>query len=356
MGKPIPHSQPWIAQEELLAAADVLRSGQLAQGPCVEQFERGCAAFVGRRGGVAVTSGTVALELALRALHIGPGDEVILPSYVCAAPWLAVQHVGAQARLVDINPETYNIDPRQVGEVVTGKTRAIIVPHLFGLPADLTALQAIGVPLIEDCAQTLGALERGRQVGAVGTLTVCSFYSTKLLCSGEGGMVLSDDEALLERVRALRHYDEEPSLNPAASNYKMTDLQAAIGLCQLHRLPALLSRRHEIAETYRSALASAPVLLPRVPAGRTHVYYRFVVQVAERAPADETVPAFITRLERSGIHGRRPVFRPIHRYLKMDGYPNSDLAYRRALSIPLYPSLTDEAVTRIVTVLRHELA
>ena len=352
----IPHSQPWIARDELRAAADVLRSGQLAQGSCVEQFERGLAAFVGRRGGVAVTSGTVALELALRALHIGPGDEVILPSYVCAAPWLAIQHVGADACLVDIDRETFNIDPRHVREVVTGKTRAIIVPHLFGLPADLTELQAIGVPLIEDCAQTLGALERGRHVGMVGTLTVCSFYATKLLCTGEGGMVLSDNEALLERVRALRQYDEEPSLDPAASNYKMTDLQAAIGLCQLRRLPSFLSRRQEIAVAYQGALAGTQVVCPWVPPGRTHVYYRFVVQVAEPLASNETVPPLIARLERAEVQCRRPVFRPIHSYLKMDGYPNSELAYQRALSIPLYPSLTEEAVTQITTVLREELA
>lgn len=351
----IPHSQPWIAQDELQAVADVLRSGRLAQGPCADRFERGLAAFIGRRGGVAVTSGTVALELALRALQIGPGDEVILPSYVCAAPWLAIQHVGAQARLVDIDPDTFNIDPQHVRKAVTGKTRAIIVPHLFGLPADLTELQAIGVPLIEDCAQTLGALERGRQAGSVGTLTVCSFYATKLLCTGEGGMVLSDDEALLERVRALRRYDEDPSLDPTASNYKMTDLQAAIGLCQLHRLPTFLSRRRDIAAAYDRALIGRRGVLPQVPAGRTHVYYRFVIRLAETSPSDEVVPAFIARLERAGVHCRRPVFRPLHGYLKMDGYPNSELVYQCAVSIPLYPSLTDEAVAHILTVLREEL-
>lgn len=354
--KLIPHSQPWIAQDELLAAADVLRSGQVAQGPCVEQFERAVAGFMGRGGGVAVTSGTVALELALRALCIGPGDEVILPSYVCAAPWLAVQHVGARACLVDIEPETFNLDPQQVRQAVTGKTRAIIVPHLFGLPANLTELQAIGVPLIEDCAQTLGALEQGRPVGSVGTLTVCSFYATKLLCTGEGGMVLSDDAAILERVRALRQYDEGSSLSPAASNYKMTDLQAAIGLCQLRRLPSFLSRRQEIARAYYKALAGMPVVLPQVPDRRTHIYYRFVIRVAETSPSDGGLSALMTRLERAGVQCHRPVFRPLHDYLKMDGYPNSELAYQQALSIPLYPSLTDEAVTRIAAVLCKELA
>ena len=146
----------------------------------------------------------------LRTLGIGPGDEVILPSYVCAAPFLAIQRVGAMPRLVDINLDTFNIDPAAARQAPTAKTKALIFPHLFGLPADLTALERLGIPIIEDCAQTIGATERTRPVGSVGLLTVCSFYATKLLCAGEGGMVLSRDESLLERARRFREYDETP--------------------------------------------------------------------------------------------------------------------------------------------------
>lgn len=181
----IPHSRPSLGPEELRAVTEVIQSGQITGGPVVAQFERGMAAYIGLQGGVAVSSGTVALELALRALGVGHGDNVILPSYVCSAPWLAVQRVGAQARLVDINPITYNLDPHKVRKARTSRTRAVIVPHMFGLPADLTSLQALEIPLIEDCAHTLGAMEQGRAVGSVGTLTVCSFYATKLLCTGE---------------------------------------------------------------------------------------------------------------------------------------------------------------------------
>src|SRR5512140_1321035 len=177
----IPHSRPAIGEEDLRAAAGVLGSRQIAQGPWVERFESGMATFFGLQGGVAVSSGTAALELALRALGIGAGDEVIMPSYVCAAPWFATQRVGARATLVDIDLDTFNINPLAAREAVTKRTRAIIVPHLFGLPADLTALEQIGIPLIEDCAQTLGAMEQGRPVGTVGRLTVCSFYATKVL-------------------------------------------------------------------------------------------------------------------------------------------------------------------------------
>lgn len=193
------------------------------------------------------------------------GDEVILPSYVCAAPWLAVVRVGAQPKIVDIEPDSYAIDPAAVKKVLSVRTSAIIVPHLFGLPADLTGLQSLGVPLIEDCAQTLGATEAGRQVGTVGAVTVCSFYATKLLCTGEGGMVLSHDQSLLERARALREYDEEPVLDDRAFNYKMTDLQAALGLSQLRRFPSFLERRREIAAAYRTAFSAARLGLPVVP-------------------------------------------------------------------------------------------
>ncbi|TKB68352.1 MAG: DegT/DnrJ/EryC1/StrS family aminotransferase [Nitrospira sp.] len=344
----IPHSRPAIDQEALRVVVDVLSSRHIAQGACVERFEHEMAAYFGLQGGVAVSSGTAALELALRALKIGAGDEVIMPSYVCAAPWLATQRVGAQATLVDIDPDTFNIDPFAAGLAITEKTRAIIVPHLFGLPADLAALEKLGVPLIEDCAQTLGAMEQGRSVGTVGRLTVCSFYATKLLCAGEGGMVLSDDASLLERVRSLREYDGAPVLDPSSFNFKLTDLQAALGLSQLGRLSAFHERRQFLAATYREILSSKTVICPNVPPGRTHGYYRFVIRVPSMQAKPDGLMNLIGQLEQQGIHCRKPVFRPLHRYLDMPGFPRSDEADRTALSIPLYPDLTGDEVGQIV--------
>lgn len=343
----IPHSRPAIDQEDLRATAEVLRSGQIAQGPWVERFERDMAAFCGLQGGVAVSSGTAALELALRALRIGVGDEVIMPSYVCPAPWLATQRVGAEARLVDIDLNTFNIDPIAACQATTTKTRAIIVPHLFGLPADLTALEQIGVPLIEDCAQTLGVREQGRPVGTIGRLTVCSFYATKLLCAGEGGMVLSNEAALLERVRSLRAYDGAATLDPSSFNLKQTDLQAALGLSQLGRFSSFHERRRVLAAAYREALSSTAVVCPSVPSGRTHGYYRFVIRLPHLRNDPDGLIGLISRLEQQGIHCRMPVFRPLHRYLDQAGFPNSDEADRTALSIPLYPDLTDDEVRQI---------
>ena len=350
----IPHSRPSIEQEEIRAVTAVLQSGHLAQGAVVERFERGMAAYLGLAGGVAVNSGTMALEVALRVLDVGPGDEVILPSYVCAAPWQAVQRVGAQARLVDIEPETFQIDADLARAAITSRTRAIIVPHLFGLPADLTALAQLGVPLIEDCAQTLGAMERGRPVGSVGVLTVCSFYANKLLCAGEGGMVLSRDPALLERARALREYDGAASLNPQATNIKMTDLQAAVGVAQLNRLPELIARRVSLARDYRKALAGTSAILPAVPAGRSHIYYRFVVRISQRGSGSDELSECLGRLERQGVQCRKPVFRSLHRYLGLAGFLASEAAEREALSLPLYPALADAEAAHILIAMRDE--
>jgi dTDP-4-amino-4,6-dideoxygalactose transaminase len=351
----IPHSRPSIGQEEIRAVTDVLRSGHITEGPCVNQFERGMAAYLGVSGGVAVHSGTVAIELALRALSIGPGDNVIIPSYVCSAPWLAIQRVGAQARVVDIDLETFNLDPAKVRRARTVRTRAVIVPHLFGLPADLTTLQALGIPIIEDCAQTLGAMEQGRAAGTVGVLTVCSFYATKLLCTGEGGMVLSNDAVLLERVRSLREYDQAPSLNPSTFNCKMTELQAALGLAQLNQLGSFLERRTALAAEYRAVLKDTKVVLPVVPMGRTHAYYRFVVRIPKGTHSPDEFTALLSRLEHRAVQCRKPVFRPLHRYLDLSDFPASEEADQTAISIPIHPSMSDEDVARAGHVLHEEL-
>lgn len=352
----IPHSRPTLDGEELEAVAQALRSGQVSQGPCVERFERAMAAYLGRRGAVAVSSGTAALELALRALGVRAGDEVLMPSYVCAALWLAATRAGGEPRLVDIQPETFNLDPDLVEKAITTRTRAVVVPHLFGLPADLVRLGELGVPLIEDCAQTLGATVRGSRAGAVGRVAVCSFYATKLLCTGEGGMVLADDEEVLARARAWREYDQRPVLVRGAFNYKMTDLQAAMGLCQLERLPAFLARRASIARAYHETLAGLDLAPPTTPDGWTHIYYRYVLRLPASSGTTGAVTELLARLERRGVQCRRPVFRPLHRDLGLEGFPRSDQAHDRALSIPIYPGLSDADLARVTEALCEELA
>jgi dTDP-4-amino-4,6-dideoxygalactose transaminase len=337
----IPHSRPSLGKAEVQAVAEVMRAGWIAQGEKVAELERVLAKVTGQAEGVAVSSGTAALYLALAALGIGRGDEVVFPSYVCTALWHAVTLAGATSVLVDIEPETYLPSPQAVARAITRKTKAVIVPHLFGLPADPEALMFPGIAVVEDCAQTLGVSVRGRPVGSLGDLTVCSFYATKLLTTGEGGMVLGRSEPLMARIRAFRQYDAQNELGPAF-NYKLTDLQAAIGLCQTARLETFLARRRAIAARYAEAVQRAGVAPPCVPSGREHAYYRFVV----RLPGP--VAPVLERAEAHGISCRRPIFRPIHRYLGLAGFPESDDAWEHALSIPLYPALTDAEVDRIV--------
>jgi len=345
----IPHSRPSLGEAEAQAAADVIRAGWIAQGEKVAEFERVLAKMTSQGEGVAVSSGTAALFLALKALGIGPGDEVICPSYVCTAPWHAVRQVGAVPVLVDIDPATYNVAPPAVRRAVTARTKAIIVPHMFGLPADVAALKVSGIPLIEDCAQTLGVSVGGAPVGSQGTLAICSFYATKMMATGEGGMVLGLEASLMARVRALREYDKRDTLE-SAFNYKMTDLQAAIGLSQAARFKSFLKRRRAIATRYAEAVQKAGVKPPCVRPGREHVYYRFVVRLSK------PVTPVLKRAEARGITCRRPVDPPIHRYLGLTGFSESDAAWEHAFSIPIYPALSDEEVDRIVAALPELLS
>ena len=345
----IPHSRPSLGEAEAQAAADVVRTGLITQGEKVAGFERAMAKMTGQDHGVAVSSGTAALFLALKGLGIGAGDDVIFPSYVCTALWHAVSQAGATPVLVDIDPETYHPAPGAVTRAITRKTKAVIVPHLFGLPADLSELEKSGIPVIEDCAQTLGASMGGRPVGSAGALTVCSFYATKLITTGEGGMVLGRSETRMDRIRTLRQYDEPAALEPGF-NYKMTDMQAALGLCQVTALPELIKRRQAIATQYTAALrglkADPPAGIPR----HDHVFYRYVVRLPQSA--ESAIKAFAEL----GVMCRRPVFKPIHRYLGLTGFSGTDLAWERSLSIPVHPSLLDSEVERIVDAMREVLA
>lgn len=341
----IPHSRPSIDEADLQGVAEVLRSGFIAQGAKVDAFEQAMARMLGVRGGVATSSGTAALHLALLALHVGEGDEVLLPTYACSALLHAVRAVKAVPRLVDCDPVSFNMDPEAARRARSARARAMIVIHSFGLPAELDALKGLGLPLIEDGAQALGASYRGKPVGSMGEAAVFSFYATKLVTTGEGGMVLSNDARILAMARDLRTYDEKEDDAPRF-NYKLTDLQAALGLAQLQRLPRFLSRREAIASQYLERLRDLPLRFPSAPPDRQRVYYRYVV--GGPRPAGH----YLTTLQALGVEARRPVFRPLHRYLGIDGFPGADEAWEKAVSLPLYPSLSHAEVERIVEAAR----
>ena len=334
-----------MGKAEALAAERVVLSGQLAQGTEVGSFETEMAAFVGRGHAVAVSSGTAALTLALKALGVHPGDEVMAPSYVCTALLHAIWSVGATPVVCDIDLETRNLDVADLGRRVSPACKAVIAPHMFGLPVAGLADASLAIPVIEDCAMSLGA----EGVGALGAISVCSFYATKVLTSGgEGGMVLTDSGELADAVRGMREYDGLPATLPR-QNCKMTDLGAAIGRVQLGRLPEFVMRRREIAALYDQALRERGLALPRQ--GQGHMYYRYVVGTEGQAE-------YLTRaLQGEGVSARRPVFCPLHRELGAgdSDFPRTARAHASDVSLPIYPSLTDSEAGRVAGAVRRIL-
>ena len=344
----IPHSRPLMGPEEEEAAVRVVRSGQLAQGAEVAGFEDELRRFLRARHVVAVSSGTAALHLSLLSLGIGDGDGVALPSYVCAAVLQAIRYTGASPQLVDINSADLNISVTDLQTRTDPSTKAVIAPHMFGRSADLKGLLSNGLPVIEDCAMALGGVSGARHLGTMGALGVLSFYATKVIGGGEGGAVVTNDRSLAERVRDLRDYDGRGDA-VVRYNYKMTDLQAAIGRAQLRKLPAFVERRRELGLRYGQELAGAQAELPEFGDGG----YPFRYVIRHRAEAGELV----RRFESNGIAARRPVFAPIHRCLGLPdvGFPATAEAHARCVSLPLHPSLSDAEVNAVLSVARELL-
>jgi len=341
----ITHSKIVLEEEDLTSVIKVLRSGLLVQGKHVSSLEHNIASFIGVNHAVAVSSGTAALHLSLLSLGIGDGCEVIIPSYVCTALLNAIKYVRATPVLVDIDSGTYNIKVESIKRAINNRTRAIIVPHMFGLPADIDSIVSLGIPVIEDCAQCVGAKLKGRYAGSFGLLSIFSFYATKMLGAGEGGMVLSNDRDLIETMRDLRDYDEKETYT-VRYNYKLTDIQAALAESQLQKLPSFIEKRKEIARVYNDGLKGLRVSLPVVPEGREHIYYRYVI-------IPENPLKFMEEMRKRGIECRRPVFKSLHRYLKLAGYPITDDVWEKAVSIPIYPFLKEEEVHGIVDAIKE---
>lgn len=344
----ISHSKPTLDQDDYRGVLNVLESGHLVQGEQVARFEKALSSFVGVKNGVAVSSGTAALHLSLIALGAGKGDEVIIPSYVCSALLNAVLYVGAVPIVADIDGFTFNISVDDLKKKITKRTKTIIVPHMFGLPADIDEILLLGIPVIEDCAQSIGSIYKSGYTGGFGVLSMFSFYATKMFSTGEGGMVLSNDDALIRTVRDMRDYDEKEDYS-VRYNYKMTDFQAALGISQLKKLPLFIERRRQIAGLYNEALEEMTFPIPAVTEGREHIYYRYVV-------LDRNHSEFMEAMQKKGIDCRRPVFKPLHKYLGLSGFPVTDEIIQQAVSIPIYPSLSDDEVRKIIDAMKNLLS
>ena len=349
---------------ELMAAfGRVLDASAFIQGAEVEAFEREFAALCGVQHAIAVSNGTDALALALRALDIGPGDLVALPDFTFAATAEAVCHVGAQPLLVDIDPNTFTLDPECLRAVLQGQkgpVRAIIAVHLYGQPAamaEITALaDEVGAAVIEDAAQAHGARFAGRRTGGLGRAGCFSFYPSKNLGAlGDAGAVTTDDAALAARVALLRDHGQAAKYvhSVVGFNCRMDGVQAALLRVKLSHLESWNARRQALAARYRRALADVPgITLPEAAAGREHVYHLFVVRCRER-------DALHRHLNKQGIAAGVHYPAPIHLQpaLAFLGYragdfPVAEIAAREVLALPLYPELADEAVAAVCEAVR----
>ncbi|MBE7560506.1 DegT/DnrJ/EryC1/StrS family aminotransferase [bacterium] len=376
---PIPITRPWMGEEEVAACRDPILSGWMSQGPKVAEFERRFADYVGVPHAVAVTSCTTGLHLALIAAGVGPGDEVLVPSFTWVATANAVLYVNATPVLCDISLESFNLDPADAEARITERTRAILPVHLFGLPAPMDEIHALAdkynLKIVEDAACSLGGVYRGTHTGAWGHPAAFSLHPRKSITVGEGGMVTTHSEeqyVLLQMLRSHgaavsdleRHSKGEgglPSFGVLGYNYRMTDLQAAVGLVQMQRLPEIMARRQARARRYDQAFGDLPHLAtPKVPEGCVHGYQSYVCLLSEDAPIGRD--ALMRELSADGI-ATRPGTHAVHMldyYRKRFGYRTEDLpasaaAAERSLAIPLFPTMTDEEQERVIAAMRARL-
>ncbi len=363
----IPIAKPLLGEEEYQAVKRVMESGILAHGPEVEAFEREFAEYIDVEYAVAVANGTAALDLALKAIGIREGDEVITTPFTFIATANSILFQGAKPVFVDIDPRTYNLDPDNVLEKITSRTKAIIAVHLYGQPADMKPLMEIAedhnLYLIEDSAQAHGAEYNGRRVGGIGHIGTFSFYPTKNMTTGEGGMVTTNDKRIAERVKLLRNHGQaEKYLHVELGwNLRMTSIAAAIGRIQLRKLEKFNEARRRNAEYLTNNIKGIKGLKPPYVDPRVkHVYHQYVIWVGEEYPLnrDELKEYLSSRGIRTAIHYPRPVFQqPLYVKLgyRQDICPNSIEASRHVLSIPVHPALTKDDLEYIVKTLKEPL-
>jgi len=372
--------RPTIEQDEIDEVVDSLQCGWLGTGPKVRRFEQDFASYKGVASATAVNSCTAALHLSLLAADIGPGDEVITSALTFCATVNAIIHAGATPILADVDPVTFNIDPREVEKKITRKTRALLPVHFAGNPCDLGALSALatrhGLILIEDCAHAIEAEYQTRKVGTVGDFGCFSFYATKNVCTGEGGMVLARKESHLDRIKSLalhglsrdawhrysdagfRHYE----VHECGFKYNMMDLQAALGLHQLAKVERRWTRRRDIALRYAEAFSDLPITLPpEALPGNRHAHHLYPLRIARGSAGftrDEFIEAMTGLRVGVGVHYRSI---PTHRYYQTafqwrpEDYPHAFQIGEETVSLPLSATLAEEDVEYVIEAVHQVL-
>lgn len=370
--KVIPYGRHVIEADDLAAVTEVLRGDWLTTGPAVGQFERAFAEYVGAPHAVAVSNGTAALHLAMLAIGIKPGDEVIVSALTFAASANCVRYVGGTVVFADVREDTLTIDPADVARLITPRTRAIVAVDYAGLPADLDPLLELckkhGLTLVEDACHAPGASYNGRPVGSIADLSVFSFHPVKHMTTGEGGVVTARHQRLADRVRLLRNHGISSDhrqrelegtwrydMIDLGFNYRLPDVLCALGTSQLKKLPGWLERRREVAERYRAELGKvAGLRLPAEPADRRHAWHLYPVRVvAEDVAAARQTMYTALRADGIGVNVHYlPVY--LHTYYRSLGYPTglcpvAEAAYDGQLSLPMWHGITDEQLDRVIT-------
>ena len=357
----IPLARPVLGEAEERAVLDVLRSGQLSLGPRVPRFEAAFAARVGARHASAVSSGTAALHLALRAVGVSDGDEVVTSPLSFVASANVIVYERARPVFADIDPRTLNLDPDAAASAITERTSALLPVHIFGYPADVAALERHGLPIVEDACEALGATYAdGKPVGGRGHPAAFGFYPNKQLTTGEGGMLTTGSAEQKQRVDCERNQGRSPDMgwldhDRLGFNYRLTDVACAIGLAQLERLDALLAARARVADRYREALAGLDVELPCEDSnGEARGWFVFVVQLPHRVDRDETIVA----LRERGVQSK-PYLPAIHlmsfyreRFGHRPGeFPVCEDVAARSVALPFFPTMTEGEVGRVAEAL-----
>jgi len=374
----LPFNQPDIGQAEIDEVVDTLRSGWITTGPKTKEFERCFAEYIGARHAIAVNSCTGGLHVALAAAGVSPGGEVIMPTMTFCATANVVVHLGATPIIVDVEPDTLNIDTQRLEAAITPRTRAVIPVHLYGHPCDMDRISEIAkahrLLVIEDAAHAVAAEWRGQRIGSFSPATAFSFYATKNLTTAEGGMITTEDDEYAGKMRILtlhgisrdawKRYSAEGSwyyeVTVPGFKYNLTDLQSALGLHQLARLEAMTQRRTELAARYRAGLCDLPEIeLPIVRSSIRHAWHLYVIRLRlERLGINRA--EFIERLKSEGI-GTSVHFIPLHRqpyYRDRFGFqpadfPVADAAYERLVSLPLYTLMTERDVDDVIEAVRR---
>jgi perosamine synthetase len=361
----IPLSEPDITEAEIEEVVSVLRSTRLSLGPKMEEFEASVSSYVGQPFGIAVSSGTAGLHLCIRALGIGPGDEVIVPSFTFIAAANAIRYEGATPVFVDIDPRSLNLDPVCVEEAINTRTRAIVVVHTFGVPAEMDDLLDIAerhhLRIIEDACEAIGAEYDGRRVGAFGDTAVFAFYPNKQITTGEGGMVVTRDQHLAAEIRAMRNhgrYDSDAwhQHSILGWNYRLSEINCALGCAQMRRIDHILSSREAVARTYDEALRGVEgVEPPPLQFSRRQIsWFVYVVRLAPRFSREDR-DAIARNLIDQGI-GCGRYFAPIHTQPAYDlpiahSLPVTESISSRTLAIPFFNRLDEKRILRVIELL-----